>query len=730
MTITDFKPIASITPRTNLWENGTWKFNIPAITPIIGSSPSYQDIVVSGIGAVTLSNSLADGLNYLKLFGGTEQRNIPSGFTQVEYLESSGTQYIDTGIVLKSEATITTVGQNAQSSVGTGPYSFWGFMGDSTMPRWGWSIYQNKWLTDLNATSQNPALINTNKHIFKNTCYYNNNDLLYDSLLDGNSIFASAQSVQSPPTYTSNTLSAYLFARNNNGTASNFLNCRIFSYEIVQDGIKVLSLIPCRRNADNVLGMYDTVSGNFLTNAGTGTFTAGSDTVPTPNYPMDIWCNNGVLKLSPNLFNKNLVPDVNEYINKSNGNVSSPTSGEFRHSDYITIKENTQYYVGIITSTANTAGLAFYDDTQTYISGLSLTEIGNANNIITSPNNTKYIRFSFRTDEGYNTNWQNTVYFVEGNQPLAEFIPYGKAVIDGTVETVEITGKNLFDPSAITENKYISSVGEETSDNSYAISDYIYVAGANKITISTTDTGTYPFGGTACKAFYDANKNYISNTATPNSSITATNPATVTIPSGAVYFRTSVRKSSRNTAQVEYGDTATTFEAYTVLGTATAEMLLKVGTYQDEQSVIDGGVTRNIGVKVLDGTENYVKDGSRYYYTPQGMLNEGNKRSTNLLCSHFLASATGIEGDCFKYTGQIYFYPNMTLCPDATAFKQWLTDQYNAGTPVIIVYPLATATTESVTGQPLSIQAGTNIVEITQASMDNLSLEVSYKGEL
>ena len=62
-----------------------------------------------------------------------------------------------------------------------------------------------------------------------------------------------------------------------------------------------------------------------------------------------------------------------------------------------------------------------------------------------------------------------------------------------------------------------------------------------------------------------------------------------------------------------------------------------------------------------------------------------------------------------------------------TDFKQWLSDQYNAGTPVIIVYPLATATTETVTGQTLNVQAGTNYATITQASLDNLELEVKYK---
>ena len=33
--------------------------------------------------------------------------------------------------------------------------------------------------------------------------------------------------------------------------------------------------------------------------------------------------------------------------------------------------------------------------------------------------------------------------------------------------------------------------------------------------------------------------------------------------------------------------------------------LLKVGNYQDVQNVINGHVTRNVGIKVLDGTEDW-----------------------------------------------------------------------------------------------------------------------------
>ncbi len=205
-------------------------------------------------------------------------RGLPAEYTRLEYIQSTGTQYIDTGVILNSEATITTVGQNLQDvgmSSGS-PYSFWGFMGAaSNIPRWGWSVYAGRWLAELNATLSVNAPYDKNKHTFVNTCYYVNNKLYYDSFVDGNSIYTSAQTAQNITLYASNTLSAYLFARNNNNTAGNFLSCRIFSYEIVQDGVKVLNLVPCRRNSDSELGMYDLVSGQFFTNQGTGDFTPG-----------------------------------------------------------------------------------------------------------------------------------------------------------------------------------------------------------------------------------------------------------------------------------------------------------------------------------------------------------------------------------------------------------------------------------------------------------------------
>ena len=93
-----FRPIPTITPASDYWQNGTWKFNMSEISAGAASQPSYIDIILKGNTALTLINSKEDGLNYLTLFGNTEllsqeyldtvtlsggceQRNLPVGWS-------------------------------------------------------------------------------------------------------------------------------------------------------------------------------------------------------------------------------------------------------------------------------------------------------------------------------------------------------------------------------------------------------------------------------------------------------------------------------------------------------------------------------------------------------------------------------------------------------------------------------------------------------------------------
>ena len=61
----------------------------------LGGSASidYKDIILSGNTALTLVNAKADSLNYLKLFGGTEQRLLPDTYQLYTSVEADGITY-------------------------------------------------------------------------------------------------------------------------------------------------------------------------------------------------------------------------------------------------------------------------------------------------------------------------------------------------------------------------------------------------------------------------------------------------------------------------------------------------------------------------------------------------------------------------------------------------------------------------------------------------------------
>ena len=61
-------------------------------------------------------------------------------------------------------------------------------------------------------------------------------------------------------------------------------------------------------------------------------------------------------------------------------------------------------------------------------------------------------------------------------------------------------------------------------------------------------------------------------------------------------------------------------------------------------------------------------------------------------------------------------------------WKTFLAGQHTAGTPVIVVYPLATAQDEvAPVPQTMQTVAGDNVLEIVQAGMSGLEVEVEYE---
>ena len=74
----------------------------------------------------------------------------------------------------------------------------------------------------------------------------------------------------------SSSVPMYLFARNNAGSLNDYGACRIYECDVYENGVLIMSLHPARRKSDGAIGMFNSVAGNFFTNAHTGSgFIAG-----------------------------------------------------------------------------------------------------------------------------------------------------------------------------------------------------------------------------------------------------------------------------------------------------------------------------------------------------------------------------------------------------------------------------------------------------------------------
>ena len=132
-----------------------------------------------------------------------------------------------------------------------------------------------------------------------------------------------------------------------------------------------------------------------------------------------------------------------------------------------------------------------------------------------------------------------------------------RAIQGYDIVSVDKKKKNLFNKNAIsTSNAYLRNDGgtqQPSSGSEWRISAYIRVLAGEKYTISNMNTTA----SAPSVCWYDKNKNYISG-----QSYSGNSQITITIPSNAYYIRFSVILSLIDTAQVEKGQTATTYEPY------------------------------------------------------------------------------------------------------------------------------------------------------------------------
>lgn len=191
--------------------------------------------------------------------------SLPNGYKRVAYIESAGTQYIDTGykannntrVVIDIQMTDTSVNNQwlygARDAAKTNSFGFY----------WYNSAFGANFGTGQNAI---PVPSAATERLFID---HNKNAISFNGAY---STFTSA-------TF-SGSYNLTIFAVNTTGTTNNNVRAKLFSCQIYDNGTIKRDFIPCK-NASGVVGLYDTVNNVFYTDAAGGTFTAGAELIPS-----------------------------------------------------------------------------------------------------------------------------------------------------------------------------------------------------------------------------------------------------------------------------------------------------------------------------------------------------------------------------------------------------------------------------------------------------------------
>ena len=182
---------------------------------------------------------------------------LPQGYQEVEYIESSGTQYIDTGfLVNKNDNYVLEIDglfpSQAQTYQGCNGYmqffvsSKYGISNESSI-----SVGNRDTVRIAYANQTATLTVNGSQAESKSWASYSGADVKLGVLRMGDP--------------------------NNGWFSGGAASGTIYGYKVWKDEVLVSDCVPCVRNSDNVAGVYDVIREQFITNAGSGVFAVGSN---------------------------------------------------------------------------------------------------------------------------------------------------------------------------------------------------------------------------------------------------------------------------------------------------------------------------------------------------------------------------------------------------------------------------------------------------------------------
>ncbi len=193
---------------------------------------------------------------------------LPQDYQRVNYLENSGTQFINLGIKPDNNTSVDLKYESLQTQ-GNSQYIFGARLNSNATINYALngSSSNNFWSARFTNTNALNSTLTRDTHIISSKITLNNWSGEW-RLTDLNTGTVETKTLQNITV--SGDADLYMFAFN---TTNIHAKLRIYSCKIYKGANLITDLIPCYRKADGTAGMFDAVTGHFYTNNGSGKFT-------------------------------------------------------------------------------------------------------------------------------------------------------------------------------------------------------------------------------------------------------------------------------------------------------------------------------------------------------------------------------------------------------------------------------------------------------------------------
>ena len=234
---------------------------------ILGSNKEFTGagfVKINGVLCQITSSMMKHNGVLKSLFIGTPAAppsRLPEGYTEVEYIKLTGTQYVDTGYKANGNTRVVLDFELTDASANLGVFG--GRTGNNSKTYTLFWVANTGYRSDYNTGQKSVSGVSgAGRHtVDKNKGV---------TTIDG--VTASATSATFDSGY-----NMYLGTINTAGTAfASGLKGNIYSCQIYDNGTLVRDFVPCK-NSSGAAGLYDLVNSKFYGNNGSGSITAGAE---------------------------------------------------------------------------------------------------------------------------------------------------------------------------------------------------------------------------------------------------------------------------------------------------------------------------------------------------------------------------------------------------------------------------------------------------------------------